>query len=901
MRLPIRPASRHAVLFLVSALSLSCGGDGSGGTGPTPNPAPTITAGSRDTITATSGAFSEILTGTDFMNGVVGLLDGNARITNRLSSGSIAVQLTAADLAVPGDRQITAKNPEPGGGPSAPWVLHVLTPPPAPTIDSIAPDTVQAGRSSFQLDVYGGSFNGQSVIRWNDSTLATVRPSGTHLYATVPASLVASAGSRSVKVFTPAPGGGVSAAKSMVVVPAPAVPTITGATPDTIVIGPDTVSLELHGHGFIGVDSVGVNNWGYSRNAATSAASDTVMTILLDKSWLTSLDVVRIRLHSHAGWGPWSSGLTTVDPIPVITGVSPDTLMSTQAADTFYVIGTGFVAGMNVQVNGAAIASSVRLGYDSIRAIVTGETLLLGGTPAVTVYDAYEGRSSAPQSIAILSPAPTVDSISPSSTLAGVAGSYTLYGKNFRGLGKVLVNGIAQTTTYFTTDAINFLLDSMTIQAAGTYQVAFRTPAPGGGTSDSVALQVIQPNPIPVVDSIVPAVLRSDSGVQIVSIHGHKFMPGTVIELRTGPQDWDPVDTLPMLSGDSTSATAEIPPALLQAGRELFLALRAPAPTVASSTPKLLPVWTTGVRAVSVLPGIGTYSWAGDTVRHLMYGVTVDGNTANEVTTLVARDPTSGGVVKTLPLPDFGARLFYDGSSKYLYAVCAYGLKVCRIDLDAWTLDWAIDAFTVNGNLTGPVFIAPQAAHPGTFAVGVNQTGNEYANWVRVYDGTVPRAQLDTFYSGVHTGKFFGDTLVMLNIYNAYRRSVTPIAESALDSVPFALTLGAPGRILSPTRAVAGGHLVDLTSGTDLAAHDGLLTNYISTGPVAGRFYTAWSTDPVPTLHLSLFDLDTGTELRQVGLDGAYPDAFGISPAGLPFLGYSGIGIRIVESVISDP
>jgi endonuclease G len=67
------------------------------------------------------------------------------------------------------------------------------------------------GSSSFTLSVTGNSFISSSVVKWNGTSLTTTYVSATQLNATVPAADVASAGTATVTVFTPTPGGGTSA------------------------------------------------------------------------------------------------------------------------------------------------------------------------------------------------------------------------------------------------------------------------------------------------------------------------------------------------------------------------------------------------------------------------------------------------------------------------------------------------------------------------------------------------------------------------------------------------------------------------------------------------------------------------------------------------------------------
>ncbi len=82
---------------------------------------------------------------------------------------------------------------------------------PAPTLTSMAPTTVNAGGGAVTLTLTGTGFVSASQVKWNGSTnLTTTYVSATSLKASVPASLVATAGAATITVFNPGPAGGSS-------------------------------------------------------------------------------------------------------------------------------------------------------------------------------------------------------------------------------------------------------------------------------------------------------------------------------------------------------------------------------------------------------------------------------------------------------------------------------------------------------------------------------------------------------------------------------------------------------------------------------------------------------------------------------------------------------------------
>ena len=79
---------------------------------------------------------------------------------------------------------------------------------PAPALTSISPTSANAGASALTLTVNGSNFVNTSVVNWNGSALTTTYVTPTQLTASVAATRLANAGTASVTVVSPAPGGG---------------------------------------------------------------------------------------------------------------------------------------------------------------------------------------------------------------------------------------------------------------------------------------------------------------------------------------------------------------------------------------------------------------------------------------------------------------------------------------------------------------------------------------------------------------------------------------------------------------------------------------------------------------------------------------------------------------------
>ncbi len=121
---------------------------------------------------------------------------------------------------------------------------------PVPVLTGIAPSSAPAGSLGFTLTANGSGFINGSVVRWNGADQPTSFVSAVQLTAIIAAADVATAGTAQVTVFTPAPGGGTSAAQTF---------TITGGG------GGNTVTAS---HAW-------TNNGSYPVKARARCASDT--------------------------------------------------------------------------------------------------------------------------------------------------------------------------------------------------------------------------------------------------------------------------------------------------------------------------------------------------------------------------------------------------------------------------------------------------------------------------------------------------------------------------------------------------------------------------------------------------------------------------------------------------
>ena len=159
-----------------------------------------------------SPAFTLVIQGSGFVPGASVRWNGATRPTTFISSGELQASISAADVAAEGTASVTVFNPAPGGGLSNPQTFTITAPAgnPPPVLTSLTPDLLVVSSAGFTLVVDGANFVPGAVIRWNGADRPTTFNSATQVQAAIDAADISAAGTATVTVFNPAPGGGIS-------------------------------------------------------------------------------------------------------------------------------------------------------------------------------------------------------------------------------------------------------------------------------------------------------------------------------------------------------------------------------------------------------------------------------------------------------------------------------------------------------------------------------------------------------------------------------------------------------------------------------------------------------------------------------------------------------------------
>ncbi|HEY5040662.1 MAG TPA: glycoside hydrolase domain-containing protein [Verrucomicrobiae bacterium] len=184
-----------------------------------PTVTPSITSVLPNPATGSNSGQTLTINGSGFVSGaqvnlawptVGGIPAGNKTLSATFASSS-QLQVTATLGNDP--ETWTAQVINPGNVTSSTFNFSEQAP--FPVIQLLSPSSASVGGGTFTLTVSGNTFDQGSVVRWNGVNLTTtpsISAGGlvNYLTAQVPANDIASAGSATITVFNPTPGGGTS-------------------------------------------------------------------------------------------------------------------------------------------------------------------------------------------------------------------------------------------------------------------------------------------------------------------------------------------------------------------------------------------------------------------------------------------------------------------------------------------------------------------------------------------------------------------------------------------------------------------------------------------------------------------------------------------------------------------
>jgi hypothetical protein len=268
--------------------------------------------------------------------------------------------------------------------------------------------------------------------------------------------------------------------------------------------------------------------------SVTVPGGATSATFTLNSNSVTS--VTGVTVYASYGGITKSSVLTvtTGNPVPTTTSISPAAVDAGNQGGTLVVNGTGFVKTSVVRWNGANRTTTF-VSPTQLNAAILASDVRTAGTAQVTVFNpAPGGGTSNAQTFTINgtgNPVPTTTNLSPASAAAGGAAfTLTVNGTDLISGSVVRWNGANRTTTFVSSTRLTAAITAADIATAGTAQVTVFNPAPGGGTSNAQTFTITGvTNPVPATTSINPASVPAGNAGGTLTVTGTGFVSGSVV------------------------------------------------------------------------------------------------------------------------------------------------------------------------------------------------------------------------------------------------------------------------------------------------------------------------------------------------------------------------------------
>lgn len=358
------------------------------------NPVPVVTGLSPSSAMAGESGLTLTVNGSGFVGSSVVYWNGSPRATTYVSGSVLEASISAADLATAGSANVTVVSPAPGGGASSPQVFTIeaqVVPNPVPVASSLNPASATAGAAAFTLVVNGSGFASSASVRWNGVARTTTFISPTELRAAIGAADVAAAGTASVTVSNPAPGGGVSDALTFTIdAPPPPnpVPTASALAPSSQTAGGGAFTLTVTGSDFV---SGAVVRWN-GANRSTTVVSSTTLTAAIGAADVQAAGTAQVTVFNPAPGGGTSAQVPfTITPAGgggggglSITSLSPVSATIGSPSVQVTVNGAGFTTASVVRWNGANRPTTF-VSATQLRASLPGSDLAAEAIGAITV------------------------------------------------------------------------------------------------------------------------------------------------------------------------------------------------------------------------------------------------------------------------------------------------------------------------------------------------------------------------------------------------------------------------------------------------------------------------------------------------------------------------------------
>ena len=452
--------------------------------------APSLTGLTPTRMVVGSPATTLTVNGSNFVNEAVLLVNGEARVTEFISSTQLRATIPATDLARGGQLEITVQNPPFVRSLSNPLKLSVVNP--SPVLSNLNPSQVVSGGRNLTISVTGKNFVPNSVVQVNGSDRPTAFVGRTQLNVQLTESDMAAVGTAAVQVINPGPGGGSAGPLTLTVNNPP--PVINSLSEAAVAVNSSGVTLTINGTGF---RPGSVAHWNGVAQPTTFITANQLITQIQSPD-LSKVGAALLAVVTPAPGGGASNAraiaIKQPNPLPTLAGLSPNSIEVGHEDFSVTVNGSDFVPGAVVHWNGSPRPTTY-VSPNQLSVQIPASDAVGTGPAAVTVVNQAPGGGFAEPlifTVYLPNPAPTILNLSLNATpevgLADQLLALTINGANFINGAVASLNGSPRRTVLISGTLLSVQITPADLAHTGATSVTVTNPEPGGGISNTLNL-----------------------------------------------------------------------------------------------------------------------------------------------------------------------------------------------------------------------------------------------------------------------------------------------------------------------------------------------------------------------------------------------------------------------------
>ncbi|MCW5965904.1 MAG: hypothetical protein KIT83_17835 [Bryobacterales bacterium] len=522
--------------------------------------APTLTLLTPDNAVAGSGPVALTVTGTNFASGAVVVFGTTDLTTSFVGATSLTASIPNSLLQTEGLVAVTVRNPNTDVSNDLPFTIND-PPPPAPTLTLLSPDNANANSGPVALTVTGTNFVSGAVVVFGTTDLTTSFVGATSLTASIPNSLLQTAGPVSVTVRNP--NNDVSNGLTFTVNdPTPSAPTLTLLAPNNAIVSSGPVALTVSGTNFVSGAVVGFG----AIDLVTVFDSANSLTATIPAIQLATIRTVNVTVRNPDGQTSAGLPFAVEAPPPTLSAINPNSAVEGNPATILSASGANFVSGAVIRF-GSTDLTTAFASPGNLSATIPASLLTTAGTVNVTVRNPDAKLSAAlPFTISPRADSPTLSSLAPDRAPAGSPATIlVLTGTNFTSSSRVNFRGTELVPTASTATTLTVTIPASLLETPGIAAVLVSNQ---GANSNSLSFTVQPSFGAPVLTLLSPSSAPVGTVNLVLTISGSNFVTGAAVLFGTSV-------VLPSNLTDS-SLTAAIPAALLATSRNVTVTVRNP-------------------------------------------------------------------------------------------------------------------------------------------------------------------------------------------------------------------------------------------------------------------------------------------------------------------------------------